>query len=97
MCLGQGACDPLIENELGIFSKVTAETVNVIAIESINVRIPPPTWKAGLTSLLGESFSEVLAYRMGELPPSSVERTGNKGPVQTFLREMDENANAIVI
>ena len=47
--------------------------------------------------MLGESFSEVLAYRMGELPPSAVERSGDRTAVREFLREMEDNAGAFII
>ena len=47
--------------------------------------------------MLGESFSEVLAYRMGELPPSAVDRSGDRTAVREFLREMEDNAGAFII
>ena len=96
MCQAPGVCEPLIEDHLGIFSKAGGvEAVNIAAIAAINSR--SLSWKAGRTSLLGESFSEVLAYRMGELPPTSLERSGSKEGVRKFLREMEDNAGAIVI
>ena len=79
MCQAQGVCEPLIEDHLGTFSEVSVEAVNIAAIAAINGR--SLSWIAGRTSLLGESFSEVLAYRMGELPPSSVERSGDRTAV----------------
>ena len=89
-------CEPLIEDHLGTFSQVGGvEAVNIAAIAAINSR--SLSWEAGRTSLLGESFSEVLAYRMGELPPTSLERSGSKEDVRNFLREMEDNAGAIVI
>ena len=96
VCQAPGVCEPLIEDHLGIFSQAGGvEAVNVFAISAINSRIL--SWKAGRTSLLGESFSEVLAYRMGELPPTSLERSGSKEAVRKFLREMEDNAGAIAI
>ena len=95
MCQLQGVCEPLIEDHLGTFSQISVQAVNIAAITALNTR--SLSWVAGRTSLLGESFAEVLAYRMGELPPSSVERSGDRTGVRNFLREMEENANAIVI
>ena len=95
MCQTQGVCEPLIEDHLGTFSEISVETVNVAFITAINSQSLP--WTAGRTSLLGESFSEVLAYRMGELPPSAVERSGDRTAVREFLREMEKNAGAIFI
>ena len=73
-------CEPLIEDHLGTFSQVSVEAVNIAAITAINSA--SLSWKAGHTSLLWESFSEVLAYRMGELPPSTVERSGDRTAVR---------------
>ena len=86
-------CEPLIEDHLGTFSQVSVEAVNIAAITAINSA--SLSWKAGRTSLLWESFSEVLAYRMGELPPSTVERSGDRTAVRNFLKEMEDNAGAI--
>ena len=83
-------CDPLIENALGMFSVTSVETINTAVILAINDRAIPPSWKAGRTSLLGESFSEVLAYRVGELPPSDMERSGSKEAARNFFKEMEE-------
>ena len=83
-------CDPLIENTLGMFSVTSVETINSALILAINDRAIPPSWKAGQTSLFGESFSEVLAYRMGELPPSDLERSGSKEAARNFFKEMEE-------
>ena len=61
MCQLQGVCEPLIEDHLGTFSQVGGvEAVNIAAIAAINSR--SLSWEAGRTSLLGESFSEVLVY-----------------------------------
>ena len=80
-------CDPLIENALGKFSVTSVQAVNSAAILTINSRTL--SWRAGRTSLLGESFSEVLAYRMGELPPSDLERSGSKAMARHFFKEME--------
>ena len=93
MCQLQGVCEPLIEDHLGTFSQISVEAVNIAAITAINSR--SLSWAAGRTSLLGESFAEVLAYRMGELPPSTVERSGDRTAVRNFLKEMEDNAGAI--
>ena len=90
-------CDPLIEDVLGMFSVTTAETVNSAVILAINSRAISPSWKAGRTSLVGESFSEVLAYRMGELPPSDMERSGSKEVARNFFKEMEEKTGGFSI
>ena len=59
VCKAPGACDPLIEEVLGVFSKTSVEEVNRAVIKSINSRTL--TWKAGSNSLVRESLSEVLA------------------------------------
>ena len=66
--------------------------VNLAVIEAINSR--NLGWTAGQTSLFGESFASVLAYRMGELPPSTLDRSGRRNRRNTlkFLREMEESA-----
>ena len=63
----------------------------------INSRVPTPTWNAGRTSLIGESFSEVLAYRMGEIPANDLERSGDRTAVRDFLKEVDDKASAFTI
>ena len=90
-------CDPLIEDSMGMFSVTSAETVNSAVILAINGRAISPSWKAGRTSLVGESFSEVLAYRMGELPPSDMERSGSKEAARNFFKEMEEKAGGFSI
>ena len=79
---------------MGVFRDPSIETLNLERIAEINSRVSAPTWRAGQTSLFGESFSEVLAYRMGELPASDLERSGDKTAVRDFLSEMEEKANA---
>ena len=59
VCKAPGACDPLIEEVLGVFSGTSVEEVNRAVIKSINSRTL--TWKAGNNSLVRESLSEVLA------------------------------------
>jgi hypothetical protein len=54
-------------------------------------------YTAGVTNLFGESYSEVLAYRQGELPPSGNDINGegtdkNKQATLDFLRTMEEKA-----
>ena len=60
VCEAGGACDPLIEKVLGVFSVTTKEEVNRAIIASINSRVPALSWRAGSTSLVRESFSEVF-------------------------------------
>ena len=79
---------------LALFLQGSIETINLERITEINRRVPTPTLRAGKTSLFGESFSEVLAYRMGELPASDLERTGDQTAVRDFLIEMEEKVNA---
>ena len=62
VCKAPGACDPLIEEVLGVFSGTSVEEVNRAVIKSINRRTL--TWKAGSNSLVRESLSEVLANRI---------------------------------
>ena len=95
MCETQGTCEPLVEDYLNIFPNI--ETINIARIAEINSRILTPTWNAGLTSLIGESFSEVLAYRMGELPANDLERSGDRTAVREFLKEVDDKASAFII
>ena len=47
-------------------------------------------WTASRTSLFGESFASVLAYRMGELPPSTLDRSSQRNTNNTleFLQEV---------
>jgi hypothetical protein len=68
----------------------SVQTVNKALIEAINSR--NLGWTAGRTSLFGESYSEVLAYRMGELPPSAGETEGKRNRQDTlaFLRQVRE-------
>ena len=95
MCEAQGTCEPLVEDYLDIFRDI--ETINLARIAEINSRVPTPTWNAGSTSLIGESFSEVLAYRMGEIPANDLERSGDKTAVRDFLKEVDDKASAFTI
>ena len=62
VCKAPGACDPLIEEVLGVFSRTSVEEVNRAVIKSINSRTL--SWKAGSNSLVRESLSEVLANRI---------------------------------
>ena len=63
VCLTPGnACDPLIEDALGLFNEVSKEERNLAKINEINKRVPPPSWLAAPTSLLDDSFSEVLRF-----------------------------------
>ena len=94
-CGTQGTCEPLVEDYLDIFPNI--ETINIARIAEINSRVLTPTWKAGRTSLIGESFSEVLAYRMGELPANDLERSGDRTAVREFLKEVDDKASAFTI
>ena len=80
-----------------VYRDPSIEEINLRRILEINNRIPAPSWRAGRTSLFSESFSEVLAYRMGELPASDVERSGDRTAVREFLREMEDNAGAKII
>ena len=91
-CLSPGTCDPLIEDLLGTFRETSVETFNTALIEEINRQ--NLGWTAGWTSLFGESYSEVLAYRMGELPPSARETgaEGNRQDTLAFLRQVREAA-----
>ena len=73
------------------FRDPSIEEINSLRIAEINLR--QNIWTAGRTSLIGESFSEVLAYRMGELPASDLERSGDKTAVREFLKEMEDNAS----
>ena len=75
------------------FRDPSIEEINSLRIAEINLR--QNIWTAGRTSLIGESFSEVLAYRMGELPASDLERSGDKTAVREFLKEMEDNANPL--
>jgi len=60
VCLTPGnACDPLIEDALGLYNEISKEERNLAKIAEINSRDPPPTWQAAPTSLLSFSFSEV--------------------------------------
>ena len=59
VCKVPGACDPLIEEVLEVFSGTSVEEVNRAVIKSINSRTL--SWKAGSNSLVRESLSEVLA------------------------------------
>ena len=77
------------------FRDPSIEEINSLRIAEINLR--QNIWTAGRTSLIGESFSEVLAYRMGELPASDLERSGDKTAVREFLKEMEDNASAFTI
>ena len=95
MCETQGTCEPLVEDYLNIFPNI--ETINIARIAEINSRVLTPTWNAGRTSLIGESFSEVLAYRMGELPANDLERSGDRRAVREFLKEVDDKASAFTI
>ena len=92
-CETQGTCEPLIEEHLETFRDPSIEEINSLRIAEINLR--QNIWTAGRTSLIGESFSEVLAYRMGELPASDLERSGDKTAVREFLKEMEDNANPL--
>ena len=61
VCLTPGnACDPLIEDALGLYNVISKEERNLAKIAEINNRDPPPSWRAAPTSLLDDSFSEVL-------------------------------------
>ena len=62
VCEAGGACDPLIEKVLGVFSATSGEEVSRAVIASINSRVPTPSWRAGKTSLVRESFSEVRIF-----------------------------------
>ena len=55
-------CDPLIEDVLDMYRETNVEEVNRAVITSINSRVPAQSWRAGRTSLIGESFSEVLIF-----------------------------------
>ena len=63
---------------------------NRALIEDINSR--NLGWTAGQTSLFGESFASVLAYRMGELPPSTLDRSSerNKNNTREFLQDITD-------
>ena len=47
---------------MGLFNEVSKEERNLAKINEINNRVPPPSWLAAPTSLLGDSFSEVLRF-----------------------------------
>ena len=53
---------PLKEGVLGLYNEISKEERNLAKIGEINNRDPPPSWLAGPTSLLGESFSEVSSF-----------------------------------
>ena len=44
-----------------------------------------------------KSFFEVLAYRMGELPATDLERSGSKNAARKLFKEMEEKANRFPI
>ena len=94
VCLTQGVCEPLIESALGVYLATSVTAVNLARIEAINSG--SLGWTAGRTSLFGESFASVLAYRMGELPPSTFDRSSrrNRNNTLKFLQEMEEAADA---
>ena len=77
-----------IESALGLYSVISMTAVNLALIEDI--QSGSLGWTAGQTSLFGESFTSVLAYRMGELPPSTFDRSGNRNRNNTleFLQEI---------
>ena len=52
----------MIEEALGLYNEISKEERNLAKIGEINNRVPPPSWLAGPTSLLGESFSEVSSF-----------------------------------
>ena len=81
----QGVCEPLIEQHLGLLN--TIEAVNLRVIENINS--VSRSFIAGRTSLLGRSLSEVLAYNMGEVPPSALERSTNRAVATQFLDDLE--------
>ena len=84
-------CDPMVE-ELLFASNV--EAANQAFIDVLNSQDPPLSWTAGRNSLFGENFAEVLAYRMGEQPPSERDRRGSSRQVaRAFLRSMEEAAS----
>ena len=62
VCKAPGACDPLMEEVLGVFSGISVEEVNRAVIKSINNRTL--SWRAGSNSLVRESLSQVLANRI---------------------------------
>ena len=63
VCLTPGnACDPLIEEALGLYNEISKQERNLAKIAEINNRDPPPSWIAAPNSLLGESFSEVSLF-----------------------------------
>lgn len=84
-------CDPLIEESLGLLVQQTVQEANFALITEINSQVPAPTWRAGPTSLLGLSFSSVLAYRQGELPPTTTDRSGagNRLALRQFLASLE--------
>ena len=86
MCSVQGTCEPLIEKHLGLLSSI--ETINLGIITTINS--VARSFTAGRTSLHGQSLSEVLAYKMGESPPSLEERNTNKAQSRKFLSDLEE-------
>ena len=97
VCKTVGLCEPLIEDYLEVYRDPSIEEINLRRIEEINNRTSQASWRAGRTSLFSESFSEVLAYRMGELPATDVERSGDRTAAREFLREMEDNAGSKII
>ena len=85
MCSVQGTCEPLIEKTLGLLN--TIENINLGIITAINS--VARSFTAGRTSLLAQSLSEVLAYNMGEIPPSAMERNTNKAQARKFLSDLE--------
>ena len=94
VCLTERSCEPLIEDHLGLSSVTGIQDINSRIIQDINSR--NLGWTAGQTSLFGESFASVLAYRMGELPPSTLDRSSERNTNNTleFLQEIAAAAAA---
>ena len=73
VCSRKG-CDPQIAKLYKNTSYVESE--NLLKIEEINKanQLKDVSWTAGLTSLSSLSYSEVQAFKMGEIPPTREER-----------------------
>ena len=74
---------------MGLLNSI--ENINLGIIAAINS--VARSFTAGSTSLLGQSLSEVLAYNMGELPPSARERNTNKAAARKFLSDLEGKWN----
>lgn len=87
-CSTERSCEPLIESVLGLNSVTNIMVANLALIEAVNSR--NLGWTASRTSLFGESFASVSAYRMGELPPSTLDRSSQRNTINTleFLQEV---------